>query len=1044
LSDFRDQVQDSLGAAYIVRSELGGGGMSRVFLADEVRFNRQVVVKLLSPELAAGINAERFEREITLSASLQQANIVPVLSAGEANGLPYLTMPYVEGESLRHRLGQSPPLGITDIVRILGDVARALQYAHARGIVHRDIKPDNVLLSGGTAVVTDFGIAKALSASRMDAGRSDTLTQLGTSIGTPAYMAPEQAAGDPDVDHRADIYAFGCMAYELLTGHSPFHGRTPQRVLAAHMSETPAPIDESRPDAPLALRTLITRCLAKDPIARPQTAADLVAALDAVTSGGDHPMPPPRITQAPTAFRRAIVVYLVAAIAEVAVATLATNAIGLPDWVPRAAVLLAILALPVLLFAGYAQSVTRRALTDTPTMATLALRASPYLSWRNTSRWGAYALGAFALLVVGSMLARVAGVGPFATLLSAGTLTKNQTVLVSEFAFANSSDTTLGRVIADAVKTDLSQSKAVTLLGDGEIASTLVEMRRPGARLLLPVAQEVAQRRGVKAIVDGSLNPLGNGFVVKLRLVSADSAHELASMTGAADSPSQLIDVVGALTRRLRAKMGESLKSVRESPPLQQATTSSLAALRKFSDARYALNHGDRASFIRLMGDAVAIDSTFATAYLSLGVEYANIGRRDDEVARLVTRAYMLRHRLPDAERLFVESYYYRFGPPSVRDPVAAAARMDTIIKEYPTYPRAYGAITTAGIDAWNRGELVKAESLFRVSSTIDTTSVYAINDLVRSQFGQGKRVAAESSLRVIDRRFGRRSIQNHVEEFRIDTGDVVGSETRLKSALAGARDPFIRERVIALLVSLMGERGRLREHAEWLTRYAGLLEDRGVRSASLIAAAQQADARVMTTGDTAAAIKVLDASLHGGRLDSIALLDRPYYELANAYALAGRPDRAAQYLAGVKQQVVEGDPATAYETAVPAAEILMDQGKGMEAASVLQRGATGWKGNGIAERRLAMAYDRAGQRDSALVAYERVLSRIGAVGAEQPIMHRRAGELYAEKGDLARAIAHYRKFVDAWKNADPELQPQVTDVKQRIARLEQQERRGR
>jgi hypothetical protein len=410
----------------------------------------------------------------------------------------------------------------------------------------------------------------------------------------------------------------------------------------------------------------------------------------------------------------------------------------------------------------------------------------------------------------------------------------------------------------------------------------------------------------------------------------------------------------------------------------------------------------------------------------------------------LVTRAYMLRHRLPDAERLFVESYYYRFGPPSVRDPVAAAARMDTIIKEYPTYPRAYGAITTAGIDAWNRGELVKAESLFRVSSTIDTTSVYAINDLVRSQFGQGKRVAAESSLRVIDRRFGRRSIQNHVEEFRIDTGDVVGSETRLKSALAGARDPFIRERVIALLVSLMGERGRLREHAEWLTRYAGLLEDRGVRSASLIAAAQQADARVMTTGDTAAAIKVLDASLHGGRLDSIALLDRPYYELANAYALAGRPDRAAQYLAGVKQQVVEGDPATAYETAVPAAEILMDQGKGMEAASVLQRGATGWKGNGIAERRLAMAYDRAGQRDSALVAYERVLSRIGAVGAEQPIMHRRAGELYAEKGDLARAIAHYRKFVDAWKNADPELQPQVTDVKQRIARLEQQERRGR
>jgi tetratricopeptide (TPR) repeat protein len=319
-----------------------------------------------------------------------------------------------------------------------------------------------------------------------------------------------------------------------------------------------------------------------------------------------------------------------------------------------------------------------------------------------------------------------------------------------------------------------------------------------------------------------------------------------------------------------------------------------------------------------------------------------------------------------------------------------------------------------------------------------------ALNDLVRSQFVQGKRAAADSSLGVLERRFGARGLNNHVEEFRIDTGDVAGSESRLKATLAGAQDPFVRERVITLLVSLMGERGRLREHAEWLTRYALLLEDRGVRSASLIAAAQQAEARVITIGDTAAAIKLLDASLHGVRLDSIALLDRPYYELANAYALAGRPDRAAQYLAGVRQQIVDGDPATAYETAIPRAEILMDEGKGTEAASALQRGATGWKGNGIAERRLAMAYDRAGQRDSALVAYERALSRIGGVGVEQPIMNRRAGELYAEKGDLARAIAHYRKFVDAWKNADAELQPQVTDVKQRIARLEQQERRGR
>jgi eukaryotic-like serine/threonine-protein kinase len=232
----RDQLQATLSGSYTLERELGGGGMSRVFLAEETQLNRKVVVKVLSTELAAGISAERFQREIRTAASLQQANIVPVLAAGNAGGVPYFTMPYVEGESLRTRLGRSGPLSITDAVKVMGDVARALAYAHERGIVHRDIKPDNVLLSGGTAVVTDFGIAKAINASRTDSGVSGTtLTQLGTALGTPAYIAPEQAAGDPSTDHRADFYAFGCTAYEVLTGRPPFIEKTPQRLLAAHM-----------------------------------------------------------------------------------------------------------------------------------------------------------------------------------------------------------------------------------------------------------------------------------------------------------------------------------------------------------------------------------------------------------------------------------------------------------------------------------------------------------------------------------------------------------------------------------------------------------------------------------------------------------------------------------------------------------------------------------------------------------------------------------------------------------------------------------------
>jgi len=287
--DLREQLQQTLGSTYALERELGGGGMARVFLARETRLRRSVVVKVLSPELAAGISGERFEREIELAASLQQANIVPVLSAGDINGLPYYTMPYVVGESLRTLLTRRGHLPIADVVSILRDVARALSYAHERGVVHRDIKPDNVLLSHGAAVVTDFGIAKAISASRTAEGEA-TLTQAGSAIGTPAYMAPEQVAGDPHIDTHADLYALGCLAYELLTGHAPFAGMPLQRVLAAHLTETPQPVRELRPETASSLAALVMRCLAKQAADRPASANEILQTLDLIaTSGADRP-----------------------------------------------------------------------------------------------------------------------------------------------------------------------------------------------------------------------------------------------------------------------------------------------------------------------------------------------------------------------------------------------------------------------------------------------------------------------------------------------------------------------------------------------------------------------------------------------------------------------------------------------------------------------------------------------------------------------------------------------------------------------------------
>jgi serine/threonine-protein kinase len=254
--------------------------MSRVFLANEVALDRKVAVKVLMPELAAGVSAERFQREIKLAAQLQHPNIVPVLATGIAAGLPYYTMPFVDGLSLRARLDRNPGMPIVEAVAIMKDMARALAYAHDHGVVHRDIKPENVLLADEAAVVTDFGIAKALSASRT-AAPGGTLTQVGTSLGTPAYMSPEQAAGDPDTDHRADIYAFGCVAYEMLAGRPPFAYKQPHQLFAAHMKEPPPPLKAKRADCPPELAQLVMKCLEKEPDNRPQSARDLLHLLDA-------------------------------------------------------------------------------------------------------------------------------------------------------------------------------------------------------------------------------------------------------------------------------------------------------------------------------------------------------------------------------------------------------------------------------------------------------------------------------------------------------------------------------------------------------------------------------------------------------------------------------------------------------------------------------------------------------------------------------------------------------------------------------------------
>jgi tetratricopeptide (TPR) repeat protein/tRNA A-37 threonylcarbamoyl transferase component Bud32 len=1056
--DLRDQLQTTLGTAYILGDELGGGGMSRVFVADETRLGRKVVVKLLSPELAAGVSAERFEREIMTAASLQQANIVPVLSSGESNGLPYYTMPFVEGQSLRARLSKGGPLSITEIVRILGEVGRALAFAHERGVVHRDIKPDNVLLSGGTAVVTDFGIAKAISASRTHHD-GETLTQLGTSLGTPAYMSPEQAAGDPDVDHRADIYAFGCMAYELLTGHPPFHGRTPQRVLAAQMAESPQPVGELRPDTPPALADLVMRSLAKDAATRPQSAMELVRVLDMVTSGGGMSSLPPVLIGGHAMLRRALLTYAAAFIVVAVVAKASIVGIGLPDWVLPGAILVMLLGLPVILFTGYVQRTTYHALTATPaltpggstrpegTMATIAIKASPHVTWRRTAIGGAVALGAFIVMIGVFMLLRASGIGPAGSLLAAGKLQHRQPVLITDFR-VNRADTSLGSVVTEAVRATLGQSSAITLVTPATVAATLRRMERPDtSHVDMRLAGEIAAREGLKAIVDGEITGVGSGLVVTLRLVSSDSAADLASYRATAKSLDDLLPTVDDLTRKLRGRIGESLRNVQGTPRLAQVTTSSLDALRKYAAASHANdseeNYQKAAALLR---EAVTIDPTFAEAWRKLNAALRNSGAPRSQSDSAISAAYRLRDRLTESERLNTTGIYYMQGPG--RDRAKAIVAYEAMMERGDTYP----AANNLAVLYYSRREFVRAESLYTqaIRQTPGFASPYT--SIVGVLVDDAKLREADAAIALARKRFPASPRILQAQMLLLYHHGRLEDYARALDSARGSTSVEIKSFATGALAGLAMLHGRLADRQRLIAESRAIGSVRGFPPQPAVDSISASYVDVWFRQLPERAVTRLDAILTRRQLESLDVVDRPYFWMASVYTLANRPDRArtmlARYTAETKDTAQLREQQPELHTAL--GEIALAENHPRDAVVAFRAGDQKPDGPAAADVlplyfNLGRAFDAANEPDSAIAMFEKY---VGAPSWGRPWddadalagVSKRLGELYEAKGERAKAAAYYQKFVDLWKNADPELQPKVAEVRRRLVRLQKSE----
>ena len=1049
--DLRQRVQDSLSGTHTIERELGGGGMSRVFVANEHRLGRRVVVKILAPELAAAISAERFEREIRLAASLQQANILPVIAAGEVDGLPFYTMPFVEGESLRARLATGP-VPLSQAVEILRDVARALAYAHERGVVHRDIKPDNILLSGRTAVVADFGIAKAIAAAQ-ERPAGATLTQIGTSIGTPAYMAPEQAAGDPDTDHRADIYAFGCMAYELIAGHAPFHGLPPHKLLAAHMGESPRPIQELRPDCPPALAQLVMQCLAKDPDQRPATADDILRQLDTTTSMSAASGP--RVSQGRGLFVRAMGLYAAAFLGVAVVARLLVTTQGLPEWVFAGALVVMALGFPVVLFTGYTQYVARTIANTTPTltpqgsvmragpqgtMAHLAVKVSPHMTWGRTARGGIAAVSVFTLLVVGFLVLRVLGIGPAGSLLASGKLSAQDRVLIAEFEVA-ARDSALGSVLSEAVRTNLSQSRAVNIVSTSSVVAALGRMQRKATtRVDLGLAREIAVREGIKAIVTGNVASVGTGYIISTRLVNAESGDELAVYRESAANAGEIIPAIDRLTRQLRGKIGESLKSVSDAPALGQVTTPSLDALRAYTGGLRANDvEGDYPKAIGLFEEAIARDSNFATAYMQLAYSLGNARLQAPRRDSLMQTAFRLRQRLPERERYSVEGAYYggRNRAKAI-DAFQRAVAVDSFNSD---------ALNSLAIMYTFTRNYAGAEQSYRRAIYVDPANGILLNNLAGALIQSGKFSAADSVLQVMHERkipypTGRREIDLLYNRGLLDSAEIAATVLMPNANVMSGLG------TVAFMRNMVAARGRLRESDSLAAELERRNALRGEKASPLDRPLQLALADAWFREQRVRAVARLDELMRSHPVAG-SVMGVSYVDVARVYALAGAPDRARAVLAKFDPPAHDSTmpPRWASMHVMAEGEIALAERRTQDAIRLFRQSDTA--GDGLPTScsyclpaLLGRAYDQANMPDSTIVNLERYLAipNPGRVEIDAWMLaaaHKRLGELYEARNDNTRAVAHYTSFVNLWKRADPDLQPRVAEVRARRDRLQ-------
>ncbi len=895
-----------------------------------------------------------------------------------------------------------------------------------------------MLLSGKHALVTDFGVAKAVAESTGHTG----LTSTGVALGTPAYMAPEQAAADPNTDHRADIYAVGVLAYELLTGRQPYVGASPQAVLAAQITQRPEPLTSHRANVPPALVALVMRCLERKPADRCQTADELLSQLESIVtlSGSEAAIRRGHPLQVVTLFAAGSAIVLAAVYGLV-------RWLGLPDWVFPSAVGLLLVGLPIIVVTGLVEGRRAMARSTGPVVPPPPRGLLQWLTWRKALVGGAAAFGALALGTTVYMAMRLLGIGPVGSLVASGVLRERERLLLADFQ-NRSTDSTLGPTLAEAFRIDLSQSPTVKLVEAQAVTDELQRMRRaPGTSLDLAVARELAVRLGVKAVLSGQIDPVGRGYVLSASLVSAGDGQVLTGARETAANETALIPAIDHLSRRLRERIGESLRTIRANPPLERVTTGSFAALREYTDAvRAADERFDLFRAIALLEEATALDTGFGMAYAKLADVLRLVGGAQGRIIAAATKAFEHRDRMPAVERDISTAEYYDlvdYNLTKQMDACRSALELD------PDNPRATDRLAFGLV---RLREWAEAESLYLRGTRLGKGWQPA-GGVIWAQAAQGHLADAQATLERYTQMLPPLLVSDWGAFLATARGDYTTAEReferRRREQEASPPGTMWNTTALAMLAEVRGKLAHAAQHhRDYMTAservgrpgeyFGGVRRLPGRWSEGPISLAWL-DLRYRHR--VSEALKQVDAALQRYPLSMIPPVDRPYTSLAAFFARAGRLGQAMRLLAEFETSVPEGMRLGDFDRHRAAGEVALAEGRTRDAIAAYRRwhdeapcATCGWF-------EIATIYDRAGQADSALVTYERIVSTPGLWGLFDNFYtlaptYKRLGELYEARGDRAKAREYYGRFVDLWKDADPELQPMVREVRTRLARL--------